>query len=199
MLATHAPIGLLPKSLLESKCKLVYLSRNPKDTFVSYWHFAMNTKPENYAGVSSIEEGVDMFCKGLIICGPFWDHVLDYWNASLEKSDNVFFLTYEQLLSEPIPLVRRLADFLGYGFSTEEEDSRMVDAIVKMCSFENLSKLEVNNCSNKVSGDGFTNKSFFWRGEAGDWKNHLMLELANLLDDVTEQKFIIGHNFKSLV
>ncbi|KAG9143602.1 hypothetical protein Leryth_019193 [Lithospermum erythrorhizon] len=68
LLATLSPIGLLPNSILESKCKLVYLSRNPKDTFVSYWHFAMNSRPKDYSGISLIEEEVTMFSKGFILC-----------------------------------------------------------------------------------------------------------------------------------
>ncbi|GAA0186247.1 transferase [Lithospermum erythrorhizon] len=39
LLATHPPIGLLPKSVVESKCNLVYICKNPKDTFVSFWCF----------------------------------------------------------------------------------------------------------------------------------------------------------------
>ena len=33
---------------------------------------------------------------------------------------------------------------MGYPFSLEEEDKGMVQKIIDLCSFENLSKLEVN-------------------------------------------------------
>ena len=37
-----------------------------------------------------------------------------------------------------------MAKFMGYPFSLEEEHKGMVQKIIELCSFENLSKLEVN-------------------------------------------------------
>lgn len=37
--STHIPIGSLPESVKDSSCKVVYCCRNPKDAFVSLWHF----------------------------------------------------------------------------------------------------------------------------------------------------------------
>ncbi|GAA0172991.1 transferase [Lithospermum erythrorhizon] len=91
--------------------------------------------------------------------------------------------------SGTIPLVRRLGDFLGYGFSTKEEDSGLVDAIVKMCSFENLSTLEVNSSGSKKLRVGVDNNDLFRKRKVGDWKNHLSAEMANQIDGVTQQKF----------
>lgn len=41
LLATQLPYTLLPKSILESdnNCKIIYICRESKDTFVSSWHF----------------------------------------------------------------------------------------------------------------------------------------------------------------
>ncbi|KAB1207035.1 Cytosolic sulfotransferase 15 [Morella rubra] len=39
LLSTHLPYSLLTRSVKDSMCKIVYLCRNPKDTFVSLWHF----------------------------------------------------------------------------------------------------------------------------------------------------------------
>ena len=38
LFATHMPWVMLPESVKNSSCKLVYLCRDPKDTFASYWH-----------------------------------------------------------------------------------------------------------------------------------------------------------------
>jgi hypothetical protein len=38
-LATHTPFSLLPKSIASSGCRVVYMCREPKDAFVSRWHF----------------------------------------------------------------------------------------------------------------------------------------------------------------
>ncbi|KAL8517208.1 hypothetical protein ACS0TY_015438 [Phlomoides rotata] len=39
LLHTHLPYSLLPDSVKKSKCKIVYIVRNPKDTLISMWHF----------------------------------------------------------------------------------------------------------------------------------------------------------------
>lgn len=35
---THLPLELLPKSILQGPCKLIYVARNPKDNAVSFYH-----------------------------------------------------------------------------------------------------------------------------------------------------------------
>ena len=37
-----------------------------------------------------------------------------------------------------------MTKFMGYSFSLEEENERMVQKIIDLCSFENLSNFEVN-------------------------------------------------------
>uniref|UniRef100_A0A453G2J2 Sulfotransferase n=1 Tax=Aegilops tauschii subsp. strangulata TaxID=200361 RepID=A0A453G2J2_AEGTS len=39
LLMTHIPSRSLPESVVASGCKVVYLCRDPKDCFVSLWHF----------------------------------------------------------------------------------------------------------------------------------------------------------------
>ncbi|CAI9756140.1 unnamed protein product [Fraxinus pennsylvanica] len=185
LFATHFPYFLMPNSVHDSACKIVYLCRNPKDNLVSLWHFAKKLKLQATA-IHSLEEAFDMFCSGLSPCGPFWDHVLDYWNES-KKNNRILFLKYEDMKEEPAVHLRRLAEFLGYPFSADEEETGMVGEILKLCSFDNLSNLDINKTDKKAYG--MENKSFFRRGEVGDWKNHLSTEMTRKIDKITEQKF----------
>ncbi|KAG9133523.1 hypothetical protein Leryth_019445 [Lithospermum erythrorhizon] len=162
------------------------LTRTRKTMFISVLSPMQKSRFNYYEGISSIEEGVDMFCKGMIPCGPIWNHVLDYWKASLDSPDKIFFVTYEELQSEPVSMLRCMADFLGYSFSAEEEDSGMVDAIVKLCSFEKLSNLKVN--VDGKPGYGHEYKHYFRKGGVGDWKNHLTNEMVERMDAVVEEK-----------
>ncbi|KAI9105087.1 hypothetical protein K1719_022803 [Acacia pycnantha] len=45
---------------------------------------------------------------------------------------------------EPDRVLKDLAGFMGYGFSKEEEANDIVGDILRLCSFENLSNLEIN-------------------------------------------------------
>lgn len=185
LFSTHLPLLSLPRSVEDSDCKLVYLCRNPKDTFVSLWHFTNKLKPVDW-GASSLEETLDKFCRGVSLYGPFWDHVLGYWKESVERPHRVFFLKYEEMKREPRIQLRRLSEFLGCPFSLEEENSGVLDEILELCSFENLSNLEVNSIGRLHSGE--EHQAFFRRGEVGDSVNYLTAEMVEKIDMITEQK-----------
>ncbi|OWM89448.1 hypothetical protein CDL15_Pgr024196 [Punica granatum] len=184
LLATHIPFGSLPEFMKDFECKIVYLCRNPKDTYVSLWQFTNNLLPKEIGTTSSLEETFDKFCRGVSMDGPFWDHVLGYYKASLEMPHKVFFLTYEEMKEKPREQLKRLASFLGCPFSEDEEE---VDEILRLCSFDNLSKLEVNQ-NGKLS-TGHENKSFFRKGEVGDWVSYLTPDMIERIDRITEEKF----------
>ncbi|KAL3574861.1 hypothetical protein D5086_022962 [Populus alba] len=97
--ATHIPYSSLPRSILDSSCKIIYICRDPKDVLISHWNFDQ----------------------------------------------------------------QRMAKFMGHPFSSEEEQQGAPEKIVSMCSFENLSRLEVNKNGNYYLPDlpAFENKSFF--------------------------------------
>ncbi|CDP00475.1 unnamed protein product [Coffea canephora] len=186
LFATHLPYISLPKCAKNSECKLVYICRNPKDTFISLWHF-MNELRLNHLASISLEVAFDKFCRGVSIFGPFWDHVSDYWEESRKRPNKVLFLKYEDMKEDPNLHVKRLAEFFGVPFSIEEATSGVVDGIIKLCSFENLSKLKVNKDGKLPSG--VENKTFFRRGGVGDWKNYLWPVMVERLDYLTEEKF----------
>lgn len=187
LFSTHIPLITLPSSVTDksSTCKIVYLCRDIKDTFISLWHFSNKAmrRPEPI----SLEEAFDLFCRGVSFCGPIWDHILGYWEERLKKPNKVLFMKYEVMKAQPGAQVRRLGEFLGCPFSPEEESSGMVDEIVNLCSFEHMSTLEVNKTG--ILLPGLNNNIFFRRGEIGDWKKYLTKEMAAKLDHITHQKF----------
>ncbi|XP_021658133.2 cytosolic sulfotransferase 12-like [Hevea brasiliensis] len=177
LLRTHMPYSILPESIKDSACKIVYITRDPKDVFVSLWHF-LNTRIS-----CPLHEAFESFCNGVHPFGPFHDHVLGYWKESLKRPEKILFLKYEELKSDPTGQVRKLASFLGRPLVQVDE----VDKLVWKCSFERLKNLEIN----RTGVDphlGFTYKSYFRVGLVGDWKNHLSAEMRKHLDKITQTK-----------
>ncbi|KAI5660064.1 hypothetical protein M9H77_28857 [Catharanthus roseus] len=189
LLATHLPYTSLPKSIIESKgCKIIYIWRDPKDTLVSLWHFLIKLIGKGVC----FEKEFDQFCQGKSSYGSFWDHVLGFWKASLENSEKVLFLKYEDMKKDNnLFYVRRLAEFMNQPFSEEEEDKGVPQKIMELCSFGNLSGLEVNKTGKHRAdtGLGINNNAYFRKGEIGDWKNHLTREMAEAMDRISEEKF----------
>ena len=155
--------------------------REPKDMVVSLWHFCRRGKPD--VSFSDLFEAV---CQGTSVSGPFWDHVLGYWNASKATPEAVLFLRYEDTLRDPAGNVKKLARFVGQPFSPAEEEAGVVAQIVTLCSLDNLKNLEVNKPSS--ASRLLANDWFFRKGEAGDWVNHMTPDLARRLDAIVEEK-----------
>ncbi|OMO58894.1 hypothetical protein COLO4_34351 [Corchorus olitorius] len=187
LLATHIPYSSLPQSIKaeDSGSKIVYICREPKDAFVSYYHFVARRMES-----LRLEEAFELYCEGVQFYGPYWDHVLEFWRASLERPQKILFLKYEKMMEDTVLHVKKLAEFIGYPFSLEEEENGVVEKIVKMCSFENLSKLKVNQEGKHREGTPVViqNKVYFRKGKVGDWENYLTPEMAARLDLITLQR-----------
>ncbi|GKA13460.1 cytosolic sulfotransferase 12 [Tanacetum coccineum] len=185
LFSTHLPYISLPKSIPNSNCKIVYLCRNPKDTFISLWAFTNKLRLDEM-GTNSLQDVFEKFCGGVSLYGPFWDHVLAYWEESVKNPEKVFFIKYEEMKEQPELHLRKLAEFLGCSFSSKEVKENMVESIVKMCSFDNLSNLKVNKEGKLPSGED--NNAFFRNGKVGDWKNYFTPEMVDRFDKISEEK-----------
>ncbi|KAI5676484.1 hypothetical protein M9H77_07434 [Catharanthus roseus] len=186
LLSTHLPYISLPETIkLSTNCKIVYICRDPKDTFASLWHFM------NKIGINQPTDiCFQRFCDGKTGWGPYWDHVLGYWEASIEMPEKILFLKYEDLKNDTMFHVRKIAEFIGKPFAIEEETEGLVEKITKFCSFENMSNLEVNksNEQRRIGPYEINNSAFFRNGNVGDWKNLLTVEMIEKIDEITGKK-----------
>ncbi|KAK6121658.1 hypothetical protein DH2020_044599 [Rehmannia glutinosa] len=107
LLHTHMPYAVLPDSVKNSACKIVYIARNPKDTLISMWHFFNSVSRPNQDPYP-LEKAVDYFCSGIHLYGPFFEHVVEYWQESQKRPEKILFIKYEELKSEPKRQVSRL-------------------------------------------------------------------------------------------
>ncbi|XP_058744532.1 cytosolic sulfotransferase 12-like [Vicia villosa] len=187
LFSTHLSYESLPNSAKDSTCKIIYLSRDPKDNFVSFWHFSNKIRAIS-SGTLPLEDAFESFCRGVSPMGPFWEHVIGYWKKSLESSEKVMFLTYEEMKMKPDFYLKEIAKFLECPFSKEEEAKGVVEDILYLCSFEKLSNLEVNKIG-KTTSNEIETKAFFRLGQVGDWENILTTEMIEQINTITEKKF----------
>ncbi|KAL7175912.1 hypothetical protein ACSBR2_029479 [Camellia fascicularis] len=179
------PYHSLPDSIKTSNCRIVYLCRNPYDSFVSAWHFFSKLRLESLEPLSC-NDAFDMYCRGVIGYGPFWDNVMGYWKESLKRPQKVLFLMYEDLKEDIIFQMKRLVEFMSIPFSLEEESEGVIEEISRLCNFNNMRELEVNKTGKSLGH--FENEMLFRRDEVGDWINHFTPEMVERLNKVIEEK-----------
>ncbi|XP_038973886.1 flavonol sulfotransferase-like [Phoenix dactylifera] len=190
LFGTHIPFQSLPASVIDSGCRIVYLYRDPKDCFISLWHFVNKLRAKDNIELWTLDEALEHFSNGISPFGPYWEHVLGYWNGHLERPQKVLFLKYEELMQHPKVHLKRLAEFVGSPFTEDEEKEGVVEGIIRLCSFENMSNSEVNKIGRAELEVGTVEYSlFFRRGDVGGWANHLTPEMARRLEEITESKF----------
>ncbi|CAI0378273.1 unnamed protein product [Linum tenue] len=194
LLHTHLPYSCLPEAVRNSGCKFVHVARNPKDTLVSMWHFLNKILSREPAGPFPIERAVESFCSGVLPFGPFYEHVVGYWEESKKRRGNVLFLRYEELCRDPKEQVRKLASFLGKSFDAkaggddeEEEVVMVMEKVLWRSSLGRLKELEVNKNGVWEAGQ-LPNSHFFRKGTVGDWKNYLTPQMAERIDQLTQLK-----------
>ncbi|KAI3667355.1 hypothetical protein L6452_42410 [Arctium lappa] len=146
LFATHIPYSSLPQSIIDYGCRIVYMCRNAKDVFVSLFHFPSKLRDKSL-GIITFEEAFKMFCKGVSPCGPYWDHVKEYYEAYIKHPTRILFLTYENMSVDTINNVKHLAEFLGYPFTKEEEAEGEVEEIVRIDSPPRLLRLPLSPLS----------------------------------------------------
>ncbi|KAM3392450.1 hypothetical protein ACQJBY_013537 [Aegilops geniculata] len=198
LMNTHVHHSLLPPSVAQDPgCKIVYVCREPKDMLVSLWHFYKSSASATTDGsMYTFSNLFENACEGKHSNGPIWDHILGYWQVSQATPGRVLFLRYEEMLRDPVGKVWELAQFLGVPFTLSEEATGLPADIVKLCSIETLRGVD------KAGANGifvkFPHTSFFRKGVAGDWVNHMTPEMAQRFDAIVEEKLHgSGLSFKS--
>ncbi|XP_028753072.1 cytosolic sulfotransferase 15-like [Neltuma alba] len=186
LFSTHVPFHSLPDSITKSKCKIIYICRNPFDNFISFWLF-VNKLVSPPLPKLSCEEALERYSNGTNECGPFWTHILGYWKANQETPNKVLFLRYEDLKGDISFHLKRVAEFIDCPFNSEEESNGVVENIIELCSFEKMKELEVNKTGKFVQK--FKNKDFFRKGAVGDWVNYFSPWMIEKLSKVMEEKF----------
>ncbi|CAO2639478.1 Sulfotransferase 1B1 [Lemmus lemmus] len=180
IIKTHLPIDLLPKSLWENKCKMIYIARNAKDVAVSYYHFDLmnNLHPTP----CTWEEYVPKFLAGNVPYGSWFNHVKSWWEK--KKEHPLLFLYYEDLKQNPKEEIKKVASFLD-----KTLDEETLDKIIHHTSFEMMKDNPMVNYTHLPSSMMDHSKSPFMRkGTIGDWKNYFTVAQNERFDAIYEKE-----------
>ncbi|KAM6406855.1 amine sulfotransferase-like [Pluvialis apricaria] len=178
--ATHLPYYLVPRDLRKKKARIIYVTRNPKDVMVSYYHFSKFIS--NLEEIPDFNLFMERFLAGKVLASSWLDHVAGWYSHA--EDFNILFLTYEEMKKDLRSAVLKICNFIGKKLSEEE-----VDSVVRQATFENMRKDPRANYE-KLS-DGIVaknNGSFLRKGTVGDWKNIMTVAQSERFDNVLKDK-----------
>lgn len=72
-------------------------------------------------------------------------------------------------------------------FSPEEESEGVIKEIIQLCSIKNMKGLDAN-MSDEAINRFYDKKSFFRKGEVGDWIHHFTPTMVERMNKLMEQK-----------
>jgi len=180
---THLPLELLPKSVLNGKCKLIYVARNPKDNAVSFYHFHTMAR---FLGLQKLDwnEFFALYFAGSIYCGSWFEHVLGYWkfaNTPAHK-DRVMFCKYEDMKEDLPRQISRVASFINVELDQEKKDK-----VLNHCLFDSMKN---NKMANRDTVWLFNQKisKFMRKGLVGDWRNYFTFAQSEAFDELYKEK-----------
>ncbi|KAF8787309.1 Bile salt sulfotransferase like protein [Argiope bruennichi] len=168
------------------KSKVLYIYRNPEDTFVSYFHFMENVREEKL----NFEEFFEGFLSGNIEYGSYFEHVLSFLNH--KDDDNLLLISYEKLHANPREEILRISRFLGEEYYQGLlSDELLLSKILKNTSFEHMKKNRKfnlpHNSIEESSEKHANNINLFRKGIIGDGKSLLSEEqMCRLREKLTE-------------
>ncbi|XP_078000605.1 sulfotransferase 1A1-like [Glandiceps talaboti] len=179
---THLPPFLFPGDWQEKRCKVIYISRNPKDVCVSSYYFwnamvAKLGKEMDYVVDTAYppwEQYVQKFANGEF--RRWLPHVIEWKKFGLEH--NVLHVTYEDLKKDMKSEFKKMADFLDRPLSSEQ-----LDKVVASCSLAEMRKHAVKELDFDDKGYDFKMSDFFRKGKTGNWKDHFTVAQSEMFDE----------------
>lgn len=156
-----------------SKCA-IYFVRNPHDVCISYANHSA-CDPSRILDSLINKKKTTNGLKSLQLHQQFLSWGLHYRSWANQREIPVKVIRYEDMLSDPYKVFTEAVKFIGLDY-----DQERIKRAVDNSSFDKLKKMEQK--------EGFAEKvakteSFFWKGEAGYYKNYLTKEQIDIITD----------------
>ncbi|XP_006823353.1 sulfotransferase 1C2-like [Saccoglossus kowalevskii] len=183
LIKSHLPFDYFPKHAKsddkEKRCKVIYVTRNPKDSCVSLFHMICG-----YQVLQSDDRAWNKFTRdfidGEVVYGSWLDHVIS-WRDNRDRVD-VMFVTYEQMKADFQTVLSTVAEFIN-----RPVDDETIEKVTESCEFEELRQHGKDKVAiPKVFYDS-KKAPFFRKGIVGDWKNHFTQEQNDAFEERIEK------------
>ncbi|XP_004597071.2 sulfotransferase 2B1 [Ochotona princeps] len=176
IMSSHLPRQLFNKAFFNSKAKVIYLGRDPRDVVVSLYHYSKIAGQLKDPGKP--DQFLQDFLKGEVQFGSWFDHIKGW--IRMQGQENFLFLTYEELQQDLEGCVRRVSEFLGRPLGKE--------ALGSVVAHSAFGAMKANTMSNYTllppSLLDHSQGAFLRKGVCGDWKNHFTVAQSEAFDRV---------------
>nr|XP_004672362.1 sulfotransferase 2B1 [Jaculus jaculus] len=180
LMSSHLPIHIFTKAFFNSKAKVIYLSRNPRDVVVSLYHYSKIAGQLKDPGTP--DQFLQNFLKGEVQFGSWFDHIKGW--IRMRGRENFLFITYEELQQDLRGSVERLCEFLGRSLGEE--------ALGSVVAHSAFGAMKANTMSNYTllppSLLDHRQGAFLRKGVCGDWKNHFTVAQSETFDRVYREQ-----------
>ena len=197
LIKTHLPYKLLSQN---PKAKYIYVSRNPKDCVVSFFHHTVGFPRTYDFAEGNFDTYFNLFLAGKVDHGDYFD----FLRQSLDHKDdpNTLFLQYENGRKNTREYILQIASFLDdliYPARLLADDEKILKLVMEHSSIDSMKKNPARWCSDRT---GY--QPFIRRGVTGGWKGEGLLseeqaaQLQRRLDDnfTKEELAFLGDQYR---
>jgi hypothetical protein len=129
VIKTHLALPAVPYS---PAARYIAVVRDPKDVFVSSYHFLRAVGLGR--AMPTVRRWLDVYLSPDTALGSWAAHLQSYW--SVRDRPNVLFLTYEQMRADLPGAVDKIAKLMGVELTSQERA-----AVIEQCTFEHMKKI----------------------------------------------------------
>ncbi|XP_071488967.1 sulfotransferase 1B1-like [Diadema antillarum] len=173
IIQTHLRLKYIPHDLL-TKAKVIYITRNPKDTAVSFFNFTKDYPAEIPMTWNRMFEH---FIGSNPQYGTWSSHVKEFWE--IRQEDNLLFVFYEDILQDPVKHIKMVAAHIGRTLSDE--------VLQRVLENSSLSKMKKNYEGKATDQTEKQNESvrlqFVFKGQKGRWKDYFTVAQNEIFDE----------------
>lgn len=148
--------------------KIVMIVRDPRDVMISYHKFCI--KMRKFSSEASRLEFIEAFLSGQIDGYGTWEqNIGSWWGALNHEPDRLHLVRYEDLTSDPIEKMTKIASFLQL-----ERTAEQIQSAVERSSANEMRKLEKQTAHKwKALRDGDQNIAFVGKAQPNAWESKL--------------------------